>query len=81
MMMKRLKIMTTETPYIDILTRLQVFASQLEDGEQKEFYDEVINEISSLRNALQIFSDEFDKIQQQDQARGQMELGMEPQFH
>lgn len=81
MMMKRLKIMTTETPYIDILTRLQVFASQLEEGEQKEFYDEVINEISSLRNALQIFSDEFDKIQQQDQARGQMELGMEPQFH
>lgn len=68
--------MSDETTYIDILTRLQVYASQLDAGEQKDFYDEVINEISSLRNALQIFSDEFDKIQQQDAERGQMEMGM-----
>lgn len=59
--------------YVDILTRVQVAAAQM-DGEQKEFYDEIINEISSLRNALQIFSDEFDKIQQQDQQRAQMDM-------
>jgi ATP-dependent Clp protease ATP-binding subunit ClpA len=64
----------SEEVYVDILTRVQVAAAQM-DGEQKEFYDEIINEISSLRNALQIFSDEFDKIQQQDEARGQMDLG------
>ena len=67
--------------YVDILTRLQVIAAQMDDGEQKEFYDEVINEISSLRNALQIFSDEFDNIQKQDQQREQMSLGIDPQFH
>lgn len=76
MMKKVMTTMSDEITYVDILTRLQVVASQLDEGEQKAFYDEVINEISSLRNALQIFSDEFDKIQQQDEARGQMEMGI-----
>jgi ClpP class serine protease len=51
---------------------VQVAAAQM-DGEQKEFYDEIINEISSLRHALQIFSDEFEKMQHQDEQRAQMD--------
>jgi hypothetical protein len=75
-MKKAMKTMS-EDVYIDILTRVQVAAAQM-DGEQKEFYDEIINEISSLRNALQIFSDEFDKMQQQDDQRAQID---ESVFH
>lgn len=66
--------MTMNNDYVDILTRLQVIAAQLDDGEQKEFYDEIINEISSLRNALQVFSDEFESIQKQDEQRAQMDM-------
>lgn len=61
--------------YVDVLTRLQVMVGQMDEGEQKQFYDEIINEISSLRSALQLFSDEFEKIQLQDEARGTMEMG------
>ena len=72
---------TTEAEYIDVMIRLQAITSQMDDGPAKEFNEEVINEISSLRMALQVFSDEFDKIQQQDAQILQMGMGQEPPMH
>lgn len=63
--------------YVDILVRLQ--QTLVEDGLSKNVREvmlESVNEIENLRNALKVFSEEFENIQKQDQAMGVGQFGL-----